>query len=336
MKVWLPTIDHLGGLLRFCEYLAEGLTAAGHDVTVTPFPLKDHYFPWALQRLQAPAGVDIVLANSWSAFGLRRPGARLVVYDQLAIHDASYRPYRSRTQALFHATVLRRHIRASLRAADAVVAVSQFVADSLARTFGGPSIDVIHNGIDTGLFCPKADGKLPLDGRPARLLFAGDLIRRKGADLLRPMLAALGPGFELLCIGSGRSKVNLPTGAAVTIRERLSPTEMRDAYQWADLLVYPSRLEGFGFAAAEALACATPAVAAATSALPEVVSDGATGLLCRPNDAVALAAAVRELTGDPARLTVMGRNARDDVVARFDRTIMVGRYLALFERLGLR
>ena len=51
---------------------------------------------------------------------------------------------------------------------------------------------------------------------------------------------------------------------------------------------------------------------------------------------MALAAAVRELTGDPARLTVMGRNARDDVVARFDRTIMVGRYLALFERLGLR
>lgn len=336
MKVWLPTADYLGGQRRFCEYLAEGLTAAGQEAIVALFPVSIQYIPWALRRLTCPAGIDVVIANIWSAFALGRPGARLVVVDHLAIHDASYRPYRSASQAVFHQTILRGHVLASLRAADAVVAVSQFVAESLRGTFAAPPIEVIYNGIDTDFFHPAATGKAPLDGRPMRLLFAGDLIRRKGADLLAPIMAALGQGFELMCVVGGRGNIDLPADPMIRVRRGLTPADMREVYQWADLLLFPSRLEGFGFVAAEALACGTPVVAAATSALPEVIADGASGLLCPADDAASLAAAIRQLAADPMRLAAMGRHARADTVRRFDRSAMVGRYLALFERLGLR
>ena len=334
MRIWLPTIDHIGGLRRFCEYLAEGLTNAGHEVQVDMFPLTAQYAPWMLRRLRAPEATEIVLANSWSAFSLTRPGARLVVYDQLAIHDPTYAPYRSILQTVFHEVLLRRYVQASLTAADAVVAVSHFVAGSLQRTFGERSIEVIHNGIDTGFFRPAPDGKPPLGGRPVRLLFAGDLIRRKGADLLGPLMGDLGPGFDLLCVGGGRSNVRLPDSPAIQCRHGLAPAEMREVYRWADLLVFPSRLEGFGFAAVEALACGTPVIAAANSALPEVVEDGVCGRLCAPDDVAAMAGSIRDVVANSARMVTMGERGRQRVVERFDRATMVARYAELFERLG--
>ena len=334
MRVWLPTIDHVGGLRRFCEYLAEGLANAGHEARVDMFPLDAQYSPWRLRRLHAPEATDVVLANSWNAFALARPGARLVVYDQLAIHDPSYARYRSVLQAVFHEVLLRRYVQASLDAADAVVAVSHFVAGSLQRTFGERSIEVIHNGIDTGFFRPALNGKPSLDGRSVRLLFTGDLIRRKGADLLGPLMAELGAGFDLLCVGGGRANIRLPVSPTIRRRQGLKPAEMREVYRRADLLVFPSRLEGFGFAAVEALACGTPVIAAATSALPEVVEDGVCGRLCAPDDVAALASTIRDVVADPPRLVVMGERGRQRAVEHFDRATMVARYVELFEQLG--
>ena len=336
MKIWLPTMDHLGGLRRFCEYLAEGFIDAGHEAQVQPFPMKDQYSPSRLRRLRQPAGTDIILANSWSALGLARPGARLVAYDQLGIHDPAYAPYRTMLQALFHETLLRRRVRAGLEAADAVVAVSRFVAGSLKRTFGDRQIHVIPNGIDTESFRPHPEGKTALDGRPVRLLFAGDLIVRKGADLLGPLMKTLGPGFELLCVGGGRSNIRLPDTPEIRQRQGLTSEEMVDVYRWADLLVFPTRLEGFGFVAAEALACGTPVIAANTSALPEVVEDRVCGRLCPADDVAGFAQAIRETVANQAQLAELGKKARERAVEYFDRHKMVARYLELFEHLTLR
>jgi glycosyltransferase involved in cell wall biosynthesis len=114
---------------------------------------------------------------------------------------------------------------------------------------------------------------------------------------------------------------------------RLTRNALRQAYRDADLLVFPSRLEGFGYAAAEAMACGTPVVATNGSALPEVVSDGETGLLCPVDDLDAFEQAIRRLAGDPGLRRSMGIRGREIAVSRFSMQRMTDRYIALCERL---
>ena len=74
--------------------------------------------------------------------------------------------------------------------------------------------------------------------------------------------------------------------------------ELRDFYRHADLMVYPSLLEGFGLPPIEAIACGTPAVGAATSAVKENL-EGVGPLIDPPTDAEAYARVLdRVLAGE--------------------------------------
>ncbi len=85
----------------------------------------------------------------------------------------------------------------------------------------------------------------------------------------------------------------------------------------------PSRWEGFGLVALEAMSAARPLVASRVSALPEIVDDPATGRLVPPDDAGALAAALGDLLADPARAAAMGRAGRERLVQAFAVDTMV-------------
>jgi starch synthase len=65
------------------------------------------------------------------------------------------------------------------------------------------------------------------------------------------------------------------------------------------------------------MACGTAVVASAVGGIPEVVSDGETGLLVPPGDPQALAGALNALLGDPARADALGRAGRERAVAEF-------------------
>ena len=82
--------------------------------------------------------------------------------------------------------------------------------------------------------------------------------------------------------------------------------DMPDFLQALDLYVQPSRLEGFGLAALEAMAAGLPVVASRTGGLPEVISDGATGELVPPGDPGALAESILALLADPDRRSSYG------------------------------
>lgn len=333
MKIWLPYVTGNSGSDVFVERLARGLNAAGHEAIADPVGHFWQYCPWRLRYLAEPPDTDIIIANSWNGFAYRRKKTKLVVVVHHCVHDPAFRRYCSVPQLVFHRTAIRYFERSSLLAADAVVAVSSYTARSVQKTFGNFEIETILNGIDTSFFCPDGAKRIaPHDG-PMRLLFVGNLSRRKGADLLPEVMRKLGAGFELQYTSGLRTTnifADVPQMKAVG---KLSNEELRNAYQAADLLFFPTRLEGFGYSAAEAMACGTPVVASDCSALPELITNGETGILCPVDDIDAFAGAIRSLAENSKRRAQMGERARAYAEEKLSISRMIEEYIRLFERL---
>ena len=93
---------------------------------------------------------------------------------------------------------------------------------------------------------------------------------------------------------------------------------LQDVYRHADLITYPSLFEGFGFPAAEAMACELPVITTEAGALPELVSDGDNGLLVKPGDVSALAAAIKLLLEDKELRHRMGHTGREMAKRKFN------------------
>lgn len=333
MVIWLPYVTAGTGTDVFTRTLAESLAERGHDVHVTPFRHWWQYAPWRLRLARVPAGTHIVLANSWNAFAFRRTGIPLVSVEHLLVLDPALKPYRTFAQATFHKTLVHLFERQSADQADAIVAVSAYTAHQLQQHLGVPAPKVIHNGIDTQFFQPPIRPASGSGIRPMRLLFVGTLSRRKGADLLPQIMQRLGPGFELRFTGGDGGNKLVRPGPGVIPIGHLDRKALRTAYQDADLLLFPTRLEGLGLVALEAMACGTPVVASRTGPLTEIVEDGINGRLCPVDDVKAFTDAIRQLRADPEQLSKMGTAARGTAETGFSIDRMTDEYVALFEQL---
>ncbi len=333
VNIWLPYLRTGSGTDVYTKALARVLVSAGHNAVCTPFSGRWQYVPWPLRFVPAPPGTEIILANSWNGFAFRRQACKLVIVEHHCVLDPAYAPYRGRLQGLFHECLVRGFEKASLKRADTLVAVSAYTAASIRTAVGAAQVTVILNGVDTDFFFPTPKALRAGGDRAVRLLFVGNLIRRKGADMLPRIMAQLGPGFELRYTLGLRSTDPFSGVANMRSLGRLAPEELRDAYREADILLFPTRFEGFGYAAAEAMACGTPVVASATSSLPEIIEDGVTGRLCPVNDCEAFASAVRELAGDSDQLHAMGRKARAAAVTKFGLDRWTREYVAAFRAL---
>jgi glycosyltransferase involved in cell wall biosynthesis len=112
---------------------------------------------------------------------------------------------------------------------------------------------------------------------------AFDEARRRG---LEAELILAGPGHEVASPGSARVLTYVPVD------------DLPALYAGAIALTLPSRFEGFGFPALEAMACGTAVIASTAGALPEIV--GTAGILLSPDDAGAWSQAMLELASDGA------------------------------------
>ena len=111
---------------------------------------------------------------------------------------------------------------------------------------------------------------------------------------------------------------------------RLSVLQVITAMQNADAFLFPSRSEGFGLVAAEALACGLPVIAMQGTAVDEVVESGVTGLLCARDDVRGIAAAARLLAGDGELRHAMRLAASKAAMERFSSTAMVAKIGSFF------
>jgi glycosyltransferase involved in cell wall biosynthesis len=192
--------------------------------------------------------------------------------------------------------------RFAARHADARVANSRWVADAVAA-LGAPA-EVVSPGVDFDRFEPGDTGaaraRLGLDPDIRIALFIGGLVEIKAPDVFAAAMAGI-DGWQGIVVGDGPMRGRLAAAGTVTLYPAVPPAEVPEWITAADVVVVPSRGEGLGLAAVEALACGRPVVASKVGGLPEIVTDGENGLLVPPDDPAALRVAIERLADDPLR-----------------------------------
>jgi glycosyltransferase involved in cell wall biosynthesis len=185
-------------------------------------------------------------------------------------------------------------LRRVLRAASAVVAVTEFTKGEVVELtgVGAERVRVVPNGVD-GIFTPegpRAEGDY--------VLAVATLEPRK--NLALAVEAARLAGVELRVVGArGWGGVEVPGWVG-----EVPDGELAALYRGARCVLYPSLYEGFGLPVLEAMACGTPVVTSSGTAMEEVA--GGAGVLADPASAEALAAGIAEVDARRAELVALG------------------------------
>jgi glycosyltransferase involved in cell wall biosynthesis len=189
-------------------------------------------------------------------------------------------------------------VRPLIRGARQVIAASSFLADE-ARALGARDVRVVPFGVDL-----PAEVAAPEE--PPHVLYAGRLSEEKG--VLEFVEAT--EGLPRVIVGDGPLRARVPDALGF-----VPPSELGAYYERAAVVCVPSRREGYGFAAREAMAYGRPLVATRVGGLTDL--DGAGVVLVPPRDPVALRGAIEELLGDPGERTRLGAAARETAAGRF-------------------
>jgi glycosyltransferase involved in cell wall biosynthesis len=215
----------------------------------------------------------------------------------------------------------------------ALIAANAGLKASLEAAFPGTPVRLIPQGIDGPEDAAPMPG-MPFIGMIARLdPVKGHAVLLDAAQTLAPRV----PGLKILCAGEGPELKRLDW--------RLKPLGLdgivrflgRVADRWTFLsgcrigVVASIASEAVSRAALEWMAAARPLVATNVGGIPDLVEDGVTGLLIPPDDAGALAEAVKTLLDDPARAEAMGRAARERWEKNFSLAPFFSRTEAVYE-----
>lgn len=230
---------------------------------------------------------------------------------------------------------------AMLRRADAVICASAYLEASFRAShpeYRG-IVEVIRNGADPAAYAEPTPGltlrrQLGIAEHEVVIAFAGQIAPAKGIDHLLAALALLPPNEcpHLLIAGSSTLWRSVDTaghddqspferelrrasdGLPVTWLGKTPVTQMPAVLLAADIVCCPSVVqEGLATINLEAAAAGKPVVASRVGGIPEIVLDGATGVLTPPGDEAALAAALRRLAEDCPLRERYGREARQRV-----------------------
>jgi glycosyltransferase involved in cell wall biosynthesis len=237
---------------------------------------------------------------------------------------------------------------------DAMIAVSESVRGHVAARIGigEGRVDVVSNGVDVtafdGVDRAAARASLGLDGTRPVLGLIGRVCEQKGhEDFVEAAIRLAASHPDALCLMVGhledvalceRLRQRIETaGRGDHIRFLGHRTDIAGVYAALDVVVAPSRWEGFGLMLVEAMAAGRPVVASRVGAIPEVVREGETAILVPPRDPAALADALAALLADPVRqgalaaagLREHGRfswtGAAERVATIYDRVLAVDR-----------
>lgn len=221
-----------------------------------------------------------------------------------------------------------------------VIAVSPSVADGLAAC-GIPrgKITVIPNGIDLDNFSAAhhdraaARRSFGLSENAFVVITAARLSREKGVDTLLAAATQRG-GMTFLIAGDGPQRDSLAHAAPANARLLGRLEDIRPLLAAADVCVIPSRREGQGLTALEAMAAGVPLIASRVGGLADMLTDSETALLVPPNDPDALAAALSRLQSDRRLRAKLAEAALPVVQSRYALASMLDAVTAVYEEVN--
>lgn len=220
----------------------------------------------------------------------------------------------------------------SFAKADALVGVSRYVVEHTATYLGfdAVKVPVIFNPVNLEKFHHSDPSKIVA----GRIVFTGTVCEKKGIRQLvmaMPMICREVPVAHLMIAGrdwffpSGQSYhqylqdfIDPAVKDRITFLGMLPNTEMPDLIESAEVCAYPSHMEAMPLAWLEGLAMGKAVVASKTGPGPEVIDDGITGLLCDPYNPKDIAEKVIDLLKKPEMAIELRKNARRNVMQRFN------------------
>ena len=227
----------------------------------------------------------------------------------ITIHDLTYKRFPDLLQKETLAN-LEHHMKREIAQADAVICVSESTRRDVIHYYEADPTRIV--AIRSGLNVPvPAPVPVPGFSVPQRyILFVSTIEPRKNLTTLLDAFQQITYDGNLVIVGKIGWKSE---SIAKRLKEKnvihldyLDPKNLAYVYGHAELFVFPSIYEGFGFPLGEAMAHGVPAIAARSSSLPEIGGDAA--LYFEPHDVRALAQLMQRVLDDPA--------LRQDLVAR--------------------
>jgi alpha-1,3-rhamnosyl/mannosyltransferase len=208
-----------------------------------------------------------------------------------------------------------------------------------------PKVRSIHCGIQERFLQTFHQRRSDDPARPRRLLYVGRADPYKNLAVAVKALAEarrLCP-FPVVLVVAGspdprymeprRLAAKLGVADAVEWTGYLSDQHLLEHYREADLMIHPSRYEGFGLQVAEAMAVGLPVICSRGGSLPEVAGDAA--IFCDADDVAGFAGAIHAVLTDPARARDMAERGRRQA-ARFSWAATAAKTLAVYGELAER
>jgi len=197
-------------------------------------------------------------------------------------------------------------------AADLCIASSEHTKQTLVENGIDPSrVKVIPYGVDLDRFQPGVNRPMP--GERFRVVFAGQMVRRKGIHYLLEAWKRLGfRDAELRLVGRGAYNQAIlgHYEGCFTMVGAVGSNALVEEFRSSDVFCMPSLTEGFGLVYLEALAAGTPVIATDNTGAADIVTDGQEGFVIPPRDIDALMACLEYCYKNRSRLREMRSGAR--------------------------
>jgi len=309
------------GIGEYVTGLAWALREQGVEIIELREPRLD---PWRFDRrvvwdqLLLPSRARASGANLLHCASGTMP-LRVPMPAVVTVHDVAWlkvqqhaRPY---ARYYFGPFAVRRYARAA-----GIVVDSQFSRSELLEVVQVPAdrVHVVYPGV--------ADDYVSLERRPAPeafVLVPGTVERRKNLEVLIRAMARLPSNVRLVSVGPHtpyreeceRLADERALGARVDFRGYVARDELLELYASCALVAVPSRYEGFGYAAAQALCAGTPVVVSDAASLPEVAAGSAP--IASAQDEEAWAHEIARIVANPAQANEYAAAQRERAIARF-------------------
>ncbi|HEX5613206.1 MAG TPA: glycosyltransferase family 4 protein [Burkholderiales bacterium] len=193
-------------------------------------------------------------------------------------------------------------------------------------------VELVYHGLDFSRFPLSEKSDAGKDPQSVVILSVGRLVEKKGTDVLLEALARLPPTlhWRLVHVGGGPLRKSLQRRARrlgidghIEWRGAMAQREVLNEYRAADLFVLASRVardgdrDGLPNVLMEAQSQGLACVATRVSAIPELIEDGATGVLVEPGSVDELTQQIARLARDPALRARLGHAGQSRIGARF-------------------